>query len=124
MTDTRPQLHKKIYEKINKVVQNIKSNVEENHVDGEIQLLGYLRNGNGAKIQVSGLEYLDAEDIESWIDTCNSTGASHVNYIANFGDGNVTLDVEYKRPSNTNQYCEWLKYPIILASLSLILQFL
>ena len=123
MADTIPCLNPEITKKIVQTQKDLISQVNENHVDGVVEIVGYLRNGKGAKIRISNLEYIDEDDLHFWIFCCEKNNSKSVNYVANFGDGNITLDVEYKS-NNGIQYCEWLKFPLILASLSIALQFL
>ena len=123
MANTIPHLSQDITKKIVQTQQDLVTQVNENHVDGIVEIVGYLRNGKGAKIRISNLEYIEDSDVQDWIFCCKKNDSLQVNYTANFGDGNITLDVEYKS-DNTIQYCEWLKFPLILASLSIALQFL
>lgn len=123
MADTIPCLSQDITKKIVQTQKDLVTHVNDNHVDGIVEIVGYLRNGKGAKIRISNLEYIEDSDVQDWIFCCKKNDSLHVNYTANFGDGNITLDVEYKS-DNGIQYCEWLKFPLILASLSIALQFL
>tara|TARA_E500000331_G_C17248981_1_gene710287 strand:+ start:1221 stop:1592 length:372 start_codon:yes stop_codon:yes gene_type:complete len=123
MANTIPHLSQNITKKIVQTQLDLVTQVNETHVDGAVEIVGYLRNGKGAKIRISNLECIEDNDVEDWIYCCEKNDSLHVNYTANFGDGNITLDVEYKS-DNAIQYCEWLKYPLILASLSIALQFL
>lgn len=124
MADTIPCLSQYITKKIVQTQKDLIIIVNENHVDGTVDIVGYLRNGKGAKIRISNLEYIEDDDLNNWIKCCEKNDSKQVNYTANFGDGNITLDVEYKSDNSTKQYCEWLKFPLIIASLSIALQFL
>lgn len=123
MANTIPCLSQDITKKIVQTQKDLVTRVNDNHVDGIVEIVGYLRNGKGAKIRISNLEYIEDSDVQDWIFCCKKNDSLNVNYTANFGDGNITLDVEYKS-DNAIQYCEWLKFPLILASLSIALQFL
>ena len=124
MTDTHPTLPALIQNKLSDAMKLITEHVKTFHVDGEVGCAGYLRNGKGAKILISNLEEMHDEDIQTWIHHCRTGGAINVNYTADFGTGTITLDVEYKKPSLPTNYCEWLKYPLILAALATALQIL
>lgn len=124
MTDTHPTLPALIQNKLSDAMKLITEHVKTFHVDGEVSCAGYLRNGKGAKILISNLEEMHDDDIQTWIHHCKVSGAIGVNYTADFGTGTITLDVEYKKPSTPINYCEWLKYPLILAALATALQIL
>ena len=124
MSSTTPTLPLEIQKKLNTALQNIAAHVDENHIDGVVNLSGYLNSMLGAKVQISNLEQFGMNDIDDWLAMCYKSGACDTSYTADLSTGRVTIDVEYKRPSSPIKYCEWLKYPLILVSLGAILQFL
>ena len=124
MTDTHPTLPALIQNNLSEALKKITEHVKTFHVDGDVACAGYLRNGKGAKILISNLEEIGEDDIHTWIHHCKVSGAIQVNYTADFGSGTITLDVEDKRPATPINYCEWLKYPLILAALAATLQIL
>ena len=124
MTDTQPHLPSKIQRELQQTITDIQNHVQQYHVDGSVKCIGFLRSGNGAKIRVENLEELSDDDIQGWKLIATDCGAINVNYVADFSNGNITLDIEYKRPSEPTQYCEWLKYPLILVALAMSLKLL
>ena len=124
MTDTQPHLPTKIQRELQKTITDIQNQLQQFHVDGNVKCIGFLRSGKGAKIRVENLEEMSDDDIQCWKSIATECGAININYIADFSNGNVTLDIEYKRPSEPIQYCEWLKYPLILAALAMSLKLL
>ena len=124
MTDTQPHLPAKIQRELQQTIANIQTHIHLYHVDGNVKCIGYLRSGIGAKIRVENLEEMADDDIQCWKQIAYDSGAVDIGYIADFSNGNVTLDIEYKRPSIPIQYCEWLKYPLILAALAATLKLL
>ena len=124
MTDTQPHLPVKIQRELQQTIANIQNHVSQYHVDGSVKCIGYLRSGIGAKIRIESLEEMADDDIQCWKRIALDAGAVDVGYVANFSSGNITFDVEYKRPSTPIQYCEWLKYPLILAALAVTLKLL
>mgnify|MGYP005744297891 CR=1 FL=1 len=124
MTDTTPHLPTKIQQELQKTITDIQTHVSHNHIDGIVKCIGFLRSGNGAKIRIENLEEMGDDDIECWKNIANMCGATNINYTADFANGNVSIDIEYKRPSEPIQYCEWLKYPLILAALAMSLKLL
>lgn len=122
--ETQPHLPGKIQRELHETIANIQTHVQQFHVDGNVKCIGYLRSGKGAKIRVENLEELCDDDIQCWKRIAMDSGAVEVGYVADLSNGNITLDVEYKRPSIPIQYCEWLKYPLILAALAATLKLL
>ena len=118
MPVSQPELDKSIQDKLKKYTIDLTNIVSESHVDGIGEIVGYLRNGLGAKIEVSNLEEIQNDDIEYWQRLAYDNGAQCVNYVADFGAGKITLDIEYKRPFQPSKYCEWLIYPLILTILT------
>ena len=116
--------HKTIQNNMSKCLHFLSAAVSENHVDGQVQIVGYLRNGLGAKIEITNLEEIQNHDIDEWSGIARDTGAINVNYVADFSAGKITFDIEYKRPLSYTKYCEWLIYPIALSILTASLKFL
>jgi len=124
MTTTTPQLHGSIGNKISGLVSRLKLDVEQNHVDGNVYIAGYLASGVGARISITNLEQVGSEDISNWILLAKQSGSVSQNYTADLNTGTVTFDVEYIRESEPINYCEWLKYPVIMTALMMALSFL
>ena len=122
--ETQPHLPTKIQRELQQTMTSIQNHVSQYHVDGTVKCIGYLRSGKGAKIRIENLEELTDDDIQCWKRIAIDAGAIEVGYVADLSSGNITLDVEYKRPSTPIQYCEWLKYPLILAALAATLKLL
>ncbi len=122
--ETQPHLPSKIQRELQQTIMDIQAHVGQYHIDGNVKCIGYLRSGKGAKIRVENLEELTDDDIQCWKRIAIESGAVDVGYVADLSNGNVTLDVEYKRPSTPIQYCEWLKYPLIMAALAATLKLL
>lgn len=118
MPVSQPELNKTIHDKLKKYTVDLSNIVQETHVDGNVQIVGYLRNGLGAKIEISNLEEIQNDDIECWQRLAYDSGSNRVNYVADFSAGKITFDVEYKRAFEPTKYCEWLIYPLILTILT------
>ena len=117
-----PEININIQNKLKKYIIDLKNAVNQTHVDGSVEIVGYLRNGLGAKIEITNLEQIENEDINFWQNLAYDTGAQHVNFIADFGAGKITFNVEYKRPFTPTKYCEWLIYPLVLSILTVTLK--
>ena len=124
MTTTTPQLEGSIGNNITELLNALKSDVSENHIDGTVLIAGYLGNGLGARICISNLETVTDNDISNWIFLAKRSGSVSQNYTADLGTGTVTFDVEYIRPTEPTNYLEWLKYPAIMTALMMALNFL
>jgi len=124
MTTTSPQLHGSIGNKISSLVSTLKLDVQQNHVDGNVYIAGYLTSGLGARISITNLETVGSDDISNWILLAKQSGSISQNYTADLNTGTVTFDVEYIRDSEPINYCEWLKYPAIMTALMMALSFL
>lgn len=122
MPVSQPELNKEIQLKLKKYTLDLANAVQDTHVDGNVEIVGYLRNGLGAKIEIRNLEEIQNDDIEYWQQLAYDSGSNRVNYIADFSAGKITFDVEYKRPFKPTKYCEWLIYPLILTILTAVLK--
>ena len=123
MPISEPRLVPTINEKVHTFMRTLQKEVSAYHIDGQVMLLGILRNGLGAKIEISNVEKIDEAELCIWQDMARSSGAVRADFEANFDNGLIILDVEYKRPSFSYKYCEWLIYPIILGSLIMCLKY-
>tara|TARA_B100000214_G_scaffold318312_1_gene252588 strand:- start:1028 stop:1402 length:375 start_codon:yes stop_codon:yes gene_type:complete len=124
MATTTPQLEGSIGNNINDLLLHLKKDVTDNHIDGSVNIAGYLSDGLGARIQLSNLEEVTDNDINNWIFLAKKSGSINENYTADLSTGTVTFDVEYKRPTEPTNYLEWLKYPAIMTLLTIALKFL
>jgi hypothetical protein len=124
MPISEPRLVSTIDEKVHTFMNTLQNEVSKYHIDGHVMLLGILRNGLGAKIEINNIERIDETELCIWQDMARRSGAVRADFEANFDNGQIILDVEYKRPSLSFQYCEWLIYPIILVSLMMCLKLL
>lgn len=118
MPVSSPELNKGLQTKLKKYAIDLTNAVQQTHVDGHVEIVGYLRNGLGAKIEITNLEQIENEDIDFWQNLAYDSGAQRVNFVADFGAGKITFDVEYKRPFQPSKYCEWLIYPLVLTILT------
>lgn len=123
MPISEPRLVSTIDEKVHTFMRTLQKEVSAYHIDGQVMLLGILRNGLGAKIEISNVERIDEAELGIWQDMARRSGAVRADFEANFDNGLIILDVEYKRPSFSYKYCEWLIYPIILGSLIMCLKY-
>ena len=119
MPVSQPELDSSIRNKMQALLANLQGQVSRYHVDGMVNMQGVLRNGLGAKILISNLEESSEDEIECWKLTAQQSGAVRADFVANFGNGEIVFDVEYKRPQNPCNYIEWLKYPILLTILTM-----
>tara|TARA_Y100000389_G_C17027007_1_gene301568 strand:- start:89 stop:457 length:369 start_codon:yes stop_codon:yes gene_type:complete len=117
-----PSLPKDIETKINSYVETLRKEVQNNHVDGSVNISGFSRNGLGARIVIQNLEELSGCEIDYWIELAE--GAENVDYAADFSSGRITFDIEYKRDTSCGISCEWIAYPTILSILIAMLQVL
>jgi hypothetical protein len=118
MPVSSPELDKELQTKLKKYAIDLTNAVQQTHVDGNVEIVGYLRNGLGAKIEITNLEQIENDDIDFWQNLAHDSGAQRVNFVADFGAGKITFDVEYKRPFQPSKYCEWLIYPLVLTILT------
>ncbi len=118
MPVSSPELNKGLQIKLKKYAIDLTNAVQQTHVDGNVEIVGYLRNGLGAKIEITNLEQIENDDIDFWQNLAYDSGAQRVNFVADFGAGKITFDVEYKRPFQPSKYCEWLIYPLVLTILT------
>jgi hypothetical protein len=124
MPVSEPRLEPIIESKVHACMRQLQKDVSGYHVDGSVQLVGILRSGLGAKILISNLESTREEEIQIWQQVAFDTGAVKAEFVADFNNGQIHLDIEYKRPLASNNYCEWLMYPTLLMVLTLSLKLL
>lgn len=120
MPVSTPSLPKEIEEKVNTFVHILRKQVQEDHIDGVVNIGGYGRNGLGAQIIIENIEELTSDEIEFWKSLAQKDAS--ISYIADLGSGKIVFDIEYKRSQCFGKCSEWLIYPIVLSVLTMLLQ--
>ena len=84
MPISEPRLVPTINEKVHTFMRALQKEVSAYHCDGQVILLGILRNGLGAKIEISNIERIDETELCIWQDMARSSGAIRADFEANF----------------------------------------
>ena len=117
MTLSQPFLSPDIKQKLNVFLNNVQAYLNNSdYYDATIEIVGYLKSCNGAKICINNIEKVSNDDIDIWIKEAKDSGAISVNHIIDLNSGTIVFYIEYKRTSNTN-YIEWLIYPTVITIL-------
>lgn len=120
MSIARPQLDQTIIEKCGKFITQLQG-YHSQYDDVNINIKGYLKNGNGVKILLENIEELDHDDIDTWYEISRKCQVESLNHVINMSTGKVELTVEYKRPSKPVINYECLILLIVLMVLTQIL---
>lgn len=119
-----PSTHKQIKQQLSKFITVLSTDVADQFVDGTVSISGYLRNGYGARVEITNLEEIDSFKVIEWQQMAYDSGAKSIDFIADFGNGKITFDVEYKRPYISTNYKEWIVYPSLATILIAMLYYL
>ena len=90
------------------VIQDLyASDFSESNADLNVEVIGYLNYTKGVKLRLTYVDSFEDEDVEEWRAIARERGAYALKIRVNTSDGNIDLNIEYKRNA-TNLSRTWL----------------
>ena len=80
------------------IIQDLyKSDFSEHNADLNIDIVGYLNYTQGVKLRLTYVDSFEDDDVHEWREIARKHGAFNLKLRVNTSEGNIDLNIEYKR---------------------------